>query len=149
MSEQTIQNKEMPVNLLRKIMQARKQFKDKGIQKSGYNHFQKFSYYELKDIIPESIEICIDLDLATVFTYDKGRYVLKVYDLENKEETEFSMPEKQYKNDGNLNNQLQNLGKTQTYIRRYLYMQFLDITENDAVDASNPKNKVTKNNPIS
>ena len=46
---------EMPVNLYKKIMLARKKFKDKGITKSGYNKFQDFSYYELKDIIPEAI----------------------------------------------------------------------------------------------
>ena len=61
--------------------------------------------------------------------------------MENREETEFCMPGKHYKNEGNINNQLQNLGKIQTYIRRYLYMQFLDITENDVVDASKPKLK--------
>lgn len=130
---------EMPVHLYKKIMLARKKFKDKGITKSGYNKFQNFAYYELKDIIPEAIEICLDLDLATRFTYENNKYSLKIYDLENKEETEFTMPSKIYPKEGNINNQLQNLGKIQTYIRRYLYMQFLDITENDVVDAENPK----------
>ncbi|WP_455645274.1 ERF family protein [Methanosphaera sp.] len=130
---------DMPVHLLKKIMQARKMFKDKGIKKSGYNQFQKFSYYELKDIIPEAIEICLELNIATQFTYEYNRYVLKVYDLDNLEEIEFSMPGKELPNEGNVNNQLQNIGKVQTYTRRYLYMQFLDITENDVVDASKPK----------
>ena len=131
---------EMPVHLYKKIMLARKKFKDKGITKSGYNKFQNFAYYELKDIIPEAIEICLELDLATRFTYENNHYTLKVYDLEHKEETEFSMPGKNLPNEGNINNQLQNMGKIQTYIRRYLYMQFLDITENDGVDAeSKPK----------
>lgn len=139
-NEEIIQE-EIPVNLLKKIMQARKKFKDKGIKKSGYNHFQNFAYYELKDIIPDAIEICIELNLATLFTYEDDYYKLKVYDLDNKEVTEFRMPGKEYKNEGNINNQLQNLGKIQTYIRRYLYLQFLDITENDVVDASKPKLK--------
>lgn len=140
MFTENIVKEEMPVHLLRKIMLARKKFKDKGITKSGYNKFQNFSYYELKDIIPEAIEICIELDMATRFTYENNHYALKIYDLENKEETEFCMPGKEYQNEGNINNQLQNLGKIQTYIRRYLYMQFLDITENDVVDAeSKPK----------
>ncbi|WP_069592646.1 ERF family protein [Methanosphaera sp. WGK6] len=130
---------DMPVHLLKKIMQARKMFKDKGIKKSGYNQFQKFSYYELKDIIPEAIEICLELNIATQFTYEYNRYVLRVYDLDNLEEIEFSMPGKELPNEGNVNNQLQNIGKVQTYTRRYLYMQFLDITENDVVDASKPK----------
>lgn len=141
MFTENIYKEEMPVNLLSKIMQARKMFKDKGIKKSGFNHFQNFSYYELKDIIPEAIEICIELNIATQFTYEDHNYKLKVYDLDNREVTEFCMPGKDYKNEGNINNQLQNLGKIQTYIRRYLYMQFLDITENDVVDASKPKLK--------
>ena len=144
MFTETNYKEEMPVNLLRKIMQARKMFKDKGISKSGYNHFQKFSYYELKDIIPEAIEICIELDIATRFTYEYDHYALKISDLENKEETEFCMPAQEIPKEGNMNNQLQNLGKVQTYIRRYLYMQFLDITENDVVDASNTKNDPAK-----
>ena len=102
-------------------MIARKKFKDKGITKSGYNKFQNFAYYELKDIIPEAIEICLELNLATRFTYENNMYKLKIYDLENQEETEFSMPSKVSPNEGNINNQLQNLGKIQTYIRRYLY----------------------------
>lgn len=130
---------EIPVHLYKKIMIARKKFKDKGITKSGYNKFQNFAYYELKDIIPEAIEICLELDLATRFTYENNNYTLKIYDLENKEKTEFTMPGKDLPNEGNINNQLQNLGKIQTYIRRYLYMQFLDITENDVVDAEKPK----------
>ncbi|RAP51206.1 MAG: hypothetical protein BZ133_03700 [Methanosphaera sp. SHI613] len=141
MFTENIYKEDIPVHLLAKIMQARKMFKDKGITKSGYNHFQNFAYYELKDIIPEAIEICIELKLATKFTYENNLYKLKVYDLENKEQTEFCMPGKDYKNEGNINNQLQNLGKIQTYIRRYLYLQFLDITENDVVDASKPKLK--------
>lgn len=145
-------NNDMPVHLLKKIMQARKMFKDKGITKSGYNQFQKFSYYELKDIIPETIEICLELNIATRFTYEYDHYTLKIYDLDNEEETEFCMPCKNYSEEGNINNQLQNLGKIQTYIRRYLYMQFLDITENDVVDASKPKEIKPKKNlkyPIS
>ena len=138
-TEKIVEDK-IPVNLYRKIMKARKMFKDKGITKSGFNKFQNFSYYELKDIIPEAIEICIELDMATRFTYENNNYILKIYDLENEETTEFCMPAKDYPNEGNINNQLQNLGKIQTYIRRYLYMQFLDITENDVVDAeSKPK----------
>ena len=97
MINENLFKEDIPVHVLKKIMQARKMFKDKGITKSGYNKFQNFYYYELKDIIPDAIEICLDLDLATVFTFENNRYVLKVYDLENKEETEFSMPEKAYK----------------------------------------------------
>ena len=88
MFTENIVDEEIPVNLFRKIMIARKKFKDKGISKSGYNKFQNFSYYELKDIIPEAIEICIELYLATRFTYENDHYTLKVYDLENKEETD-------------------------------------------------------------
>lgn len=139
-------NDEIPIHLLKKIMLARKKFKDKGIKKSGYNQFQKFSYYELKDIIPEAIEICLELNMATRFTYEYDHYTLKIYDLDHKEVTEFCMPGKDYSNEGNINNQLQNLGKIQTYIRRYLYMQFLDITENDVVDASKPNTDKSKKN---
>ena len=38
---------------------------------------------------------------------------------------------------GNLNNLLQDTGRTETYLRRYLYLLFLDIAQNDEVDASN------------
>ena len=102
-------------------------------------NFEKFKHRTSTLFLP--IEFCVKnekypgITPKEYFLYDPNDY-----DLENKEETEFCMPGKEYPNEGNINNQLQNLGKIQTYIRRYLYMQFLDITENDVVDAeSKPK----------
>jgi len=34
---------------------------------------------------------------------------------------------------------IQNLGSTHTYLRRYLWLMCMEITENDIVDASEPK----------
>lgn len=124
-------------NIYEKIMAARLQFLEANIQKSGRNDFQKFSYYELDDIVPTATRICTDLGLYTEIDMGAaffGHATLTVINVENPEERTYfriKMPEL---NNDNINKALQETGSCQTYLRRYLYLQFLDIAQEDEID---------------
>ena len=140
-------------NIYSKIMKARLQFLESNPQKSGRNEFQKFNYYELDDIVPTATRICNELGLYTEIDMGAnlfGYATLTVINIDNTEERTFfrlKMPEI---NNDNLNNALQDTGRTETYLRRYLYLLFLDIAQNDEVDASdNSKGDAPKKKPIS
>lgn len=134
-------------------MEARLQFLESNPQKSGRNEFQKFNYYELDDIVPTATRICNELGLYTEIDMGANTFgyaTMTVINIENTEERTYfrlKMPEI---NNENLNNALQDTGRTETYLRRYLYLLFLDIAQNDEVDATdNSKNVASKKKPIS
>lgn len=131
-------------NIYEKIMEARLQFLESNPQKSGRNEFQKFSYYELDDIVPTATRICNELKIYTEIDMGAnlfGYATLTAINIENTDEQVYfriKMPEI---NNSNLNNALQDTGRTETYLRRYLYLLFLDIAQNDEVDASDNRPK--------
>lgn len=135
-------------NIYRKIMDARLQFLDSNITKSGKNEFQKFEYYELKDIVPTATRICNELGLYTEIDLGGncvGYATLTVVNIDNPDEKTYyriKMPET---NNENMNKALQETGASETYLRRYLYQLFLDIAENDEVD--NKDNRDKKSSP--
>lgn len=129
-------------NIFSKVMQARLQFLESNPQKSGRNEFQKFSYYELDDIVPTATRICNDLSLYTEIDLGAnvfGYATMTVVNIDNPEEKVYfriRMPEI---NNENMNKALQETGSCQTYLRRYLYLQFLDIAQNDEVDSKDSR----------
>lgn len=126
-------------NIYGKIMEARLMFLQSNPQKSGRNDFQKFHYYELDDIVPTATRICNELGIYTEVDMGSKFYGFATMTAINidepKEQVHFrlKMPEI---NNANINNALQDTGRLETYLRRYLYMLFLDIAQNDEVDAS-------------
>ena len=131
-------------NIYGKIMEARLMFLQSNPKKSGRNDFQKFNYYELDDIVPTATRICNELGIYTQVDMGSQYYGFATMTAINvdepKEEVHFrlKMPEI---NNANINNALQDTGRLETYLRRYLYMLFLDIAQNDEVDASDNSSK--------
>lgn len=127
-------------NIYGKIMNARLKFLESNPTKSGRNEFQKFSYYELDDIVPTATRICNELGLYTEIDMGANTYgyaTLTVINIDEPEEKTYyriKMPEI---TGGNSNQQLQATGTAETYLRRYLYLLFLDIAQNDEVDSTN------------
>lgn len=128
------------LNIYQKIILARQKFLDMNIKKSGVNRFAKFKYFELEDIVPPMTQICLELGLVALPSFGDCA-VLTVINTDKPEEREtFVSPMRQLSivsaEGKNKMNELQGLGSEQTYQRRYLYMMFLDIVENDVVDAT-------------
>lgn len=142
------------MNIFEKIMIARLDFLNSNPTKSGYNKFQNFKYFELVDIVPVATKICKQLGLYTHININEGKAVMTVVNMEDiKEQVDFKIDAPMVR-ENDFNKMLQDVGRSETYLRRYLYLLFLDITENDTVDGadqnktSNGKNEFKKANQI-
>jgi hypothetical protein len=119
----------------KRLQTARRMLQGMNLKKGGNN--QRFKYFELQDFLPPLIDIFDKLDLTHVITMDSDRVVLEIMDVDNiDEKITFSMPMVPFdKIDGKLGSFIQGLGAVQTYMRRYLYMLAMEITENDWIDS--------------
>lgn len=136
----------MTENIYSKIMKVRKEFKNSQIKKSGKNEFQNFSYLELSDFIPIAIDLCESVGLYThtnIGTITNKEYAtMTVVNVDNAEEkVVYSLELPCISKEGAFNNKIQDIGKMETYIRRYLYMLFLDIAVADSVDSEDNRPK--------
>lgn len=136
----------MTENIYSKIMKVRKDFKNSQIKKSGKNEFQNFTYLELSDFIPIAIDLCEEIGLYThinIGSITNEKYAtLTVINNDNIEEkVVYSLELPCISKEGAFNNKIQDIGKMETYIRRYLYMLFLDIAVADAIDSEDNKPK--------
>lgn len=123
------------LNIYQKINLARQMFLNSNVKKSGKNMHLKFKYFELEDIVPPANKICSEIGLVPLVSLGDCA-VMTVVNTDNPEQKEiFTSPMRQLTLN-NAINELQGLGSEHTYQRRYLYMEFLDIVENDAVEAT-------------
>ncbi len=136
-------------NIYQKINLVRKEFKDSDIKKSGENTFQNFKYFELSDIVPIAIDLCNKYNLYTHIDIGTPLYpdfaTLYVRDIDNpKYQVLFRLKLPSINEDGAFNSKIQDTGKMETYVRRYLYMLFLDIAIPDEVDGVDNRPKKSK-----
>ena len=131
------ENKEMKLNIWQKLQEARCKLQDLNLKKSGLNQFAKYSYYELGDILPAINNINKDIGLCTHITFNNEFAVLNIINSDNGESISFTSPMAAASLKGA--HDIQNLGATETYQRRYLYLSAYEIVEHDAVDSSKGK----------
>lgn len=146
------------LNLFQKIQKCRVELQNSNLKKSGKNKFAGFSYYELADFIPKVNELFDKYKLFSQFTLQNDIATLEVFDTENKvklneyetyESITFSSPVAEIVIKGA--NAIQSLGGANTYMKRYLYLNLLEIVESDSFDAVSGKDiensqKVAKSN---
>lgn len=126
-----------------KLQKVRNELSKSELKKTGKNKHMGFSYFELGDFLPKIIELCDKHGICTIIKFGEKVVTLKVIDVEKEDSTvTFTSPIHPAKLQGNAQ-PVQNLGATQTYMRRYIYMNAFEISENDIVDASD--NKTTNN----
>ena len=123
------------MNIYRKLMEARAKFLAMPIKKSGINRFAKFEYFELADIVPVKTAIFGELGLCDSITFTGDTAMLTLINIDNPdEEIFFYTPIKAQAVNGM--NEMQAIGASETYARRYLYQLVLDIVEADTFDAT-------------
>lgn len=131
---------ETKINVYKKLSQARVTLQQSKLKKSGKNKFSNFNYFELQDFLPTVNDIFNNLGLVAIFNLEEKRAKLKIVDTETLEDILFYTKIAEVNMKGSQ--AIQNLGAEHTYLKRYLYMNALEIAENDIVDASD---KVTQN----
>ena len=122
------------MNVYSKLQTARVRLQESDLKKSGENKFAGFKYFELGDFLQGINKIFDELKLSSFMNFTKEEAKLTIINSEKIDETiEFTCPVADLTLKGA--NAIQNLGGTQTYLRRYLYMNALEIVENDEFDA--------------
>ena len=125
--------KEEKLNVYAKLQKARVELQKKNNKKSGKNKFANFSYYELADFIPSVNEIFNDLGLFSRFNISGEIAYLDIINIENTEqEITFQSPIAEAEIKGTT--PIQCLGGVHTYMKRYLYLNALEIVESDMFD---------------
>ena len=131
------------MNVRQKLAKARLYFLNQKVKKSGKNMHLEFKYFELEDIVPPAIRIFARVGLTTNIEFTDDKAVMSVFNTDNMEEPPitFTVPYREVKpiisNQGKeVTNPMQALGSSITYLRRYLWMTVLDITEPDDIDAN-------------
>lgn len=124
------------MNLYQKLQTARIALQNTKLKKSGHNKFAGFRYFELGDLLPHINNIFDDLGLFSAFNIDKdGLASLVIVNIEKPDEMVFftsPIADAQVKG----TTPVQALGAVHTYLKRYLYLNALEIIENDILDAS-------------
>lgn len=127
--------KELEMNIYEKLLNARIEFQELKINKTGKNDFAGFTYYELSDIIPAINSLCRKYSILPITKFDSDLAYMTLVNLEDtSEQIIFTSPMA----DANLRgcHSIQNVGAVETYQRRYLYMVAFEIVDKDALDPS-------------
>lgn len=128
------------LKVLKKIQQARVEWLKELREKSAKNSHFRNTYFTLKDILPPVTKIFNELRLYSHFNLYKDHGALVIVDLESGEREKYILPIQNIAS----NFTMQNIGAVNTYTKRYLYMNALEIEENeDVIERDN-----TDNNPL-
>lgn len=135
----------MTSNVYQKLQNCRVELQKQKLKKTGLNKYAGFSYFELPDFIPQVNELFYANTLASVFSIKDGQATLKVIDFSANENNEVVF--ESHIVDVVLKGctEIQAIGALHTYMKRYLYMNALEITENDLLDAvTNKPNEIAE-----
>ncbi|ASQ48371.1 hypothetical protein BCB68_05170 [Leptotrichia sp. oral taxon 498] len=128
------------MNIYEKIQQARIELQEMNLKKSGFNKFANFKYYDLKDFLPEVNTLFNKLKLFSKFDLLEEKATLTIINAEKIDElVVFESPKAEITLKGQ--NALQMIGSTHTYLKRYCYLNALEIIEDDEVNATIDKDK--------
>lgn len=120
--------------MYKKLMNVRSAVQKLNLKKSGKNKHLGFDYYELADFLTPATEEFKKEGLCPVFTIEdedgQETAFLRIYG--DGETIVFRQPTA----DPGMGNPIQGAGAKNTYMKRYLYMNALELSEFDAVDAS-------------
>lgn len=126
------------LTLYEKILYMRRDFLAADVKKTGINRFAEYKYFELSDIVPVAMPLCMEYQVLTLFDFDEESAYLYVVNVQKPAEIlTFKSPMRKLTVKGM--NEIQALGGVETYQRRYLYMLLFDIIEQDSFDGTNGK----------
>lgn len=123
------------MNIFEKLSKARLEFHQLELKKSGHNKFAGYRYFELGDFLIPALKVFDRNRLCPVISFDATAALMTITDLDDPAQSikiGSPMAEAQLKGC----HPVQNLGASQTYLRRYLWTAALEIVEHDAVDAA-------------
>ena len=121
------------LNIYQKLQKSRVELQNKKLKKNGKNTYSNYEYFELGDFLPQINDICLKNGLTPTFHFESEIATLTITDCDDLTSTlVFPMPVDVATLKGCSN--IQNIGGTQTYARRYLYMMAFEVAESDFVE---------------
>lgn len=133
MEEKTTKKENKTLNVYQRLQNARVELQKMNIKKSGENKYSGFKYFELKDFIPPLNEIFNKVGLSSNFSITDNIANLFIVNADKPEENIlFTSPIAEATLKGCT--PIQSVGATHTYMKRYLYLNALEITEDDILD---------------
>jgi hypothetical protein len=131
-----------------KLQKARVLLQEQPLKKSGFNSYAGFKYFELGDFLKQTNVIFDNLGLCPVFSISDGMATLRIFDSEFGGMIIFRSPTADASNEKSKAPPIQSLGSMHSYLRRYLYLNALELIENDVVDATIGKDEPKSAKPI-
>lgn len=132
------------MNIYEKLQACRVELQEMNLKKSGKNDFAKFEYFELADFLPKVNSLFKKYKLFSAFSIGADNLatltIINSED-ENGEKIVFTSPVEELELKGC--NKIQALGGVHTYLKRYLYVNALEIVENDLFDKVSGKKEAT------
>jgi hypothetical protein len=124
----------LTMSVYKKLQDARIKLQNTALKKSGHNKFAGYYYFELGDFLPYIQNICADIGLCGMVSFNHDMAFLQIVDTEDGSSIMFTSPMSSAALKGC--HDVQNLGAVQTYLRRYLWVNAFEIVEHDALDAT-------------
>lgn len=123
----------MSNNVYQKLQNARVMLQNKKLKKSGKNKLAGFEYFELADFLPSVNAIFDEMKMCSCFSIENDTATLTIVNAEVPEDKiVFICPIAELDLEGC--NAIQALGGVNTYCKRYLYLNALEIVEADMFD---------------
>lgn len=132
---------EQKKTIFQKLQECRVELQKMNLKKSGKNNFANFSYYELADFLPVVNDLFLNKGLFSLFNLKQDEATLTIINAEEPREREITFTSTVADLAIKGANAIQALGGTHTYLKRYLYMNALEIVEADLFDATSGKDE--------
>lgn len=139
-------------SIYEKLQRVRVDVQNAGAKKGGRNKFGGYDYFELPDFLPYA-NLAFEKNRATPVFNAYAEYAdLTIYDWDSDAEIYFrteSADATVYnsKTGKPANLEIQYLGSTHTYLKRYLYMHVLELAEHDGLEATTADPKYDPRRP--
>ena len=138
--------RENPKSVYEKLQNARAEIVQQKITKGGKNKHKDYTYYELPDFLTKATIAFNNNRLTPVFNPYTEYAELIIYDWDSDKEIKFRTDTADAtvlnsKTGNRVNLEIQDLGSTHTYLKRYLYINAIELAEPDSIDpdAGNPQ----------
>ena len=130
------------MNVYQKLNEARDEFHQAKLKKSGHNKFANYYYFELGDFVIPALEIFKQIGLTSIISFGKEEASMTIVN-NDKPEDRIILTSPMSSAALKGCHEVQNLGAVQTYLRRYLWVAALEIVEHDALDGTVGSDKKT------
>ena len=121
------------MNIYTKLNALRLYISNKFVEKSAQNNHKGYKYFQLSDFIPLVIKKSNELGIIGCMNFTDETATLTLICIDDKSTVKFSSPMSTADLKGNQ--PVQNLGSVHTYLRRYLWVNALELVESDEIEA--------------